>query len=579
VTIATDGKLLVLLAGHLVLIGAPAVAVILLAMRRGVSRAPILLAIGLLGTGMVGLLGWWLTYASVRLGETFSFFVLFGSILLAGWCLWKGGLDRRLLRRLAEPLGLWILGSAFIVFLGFVHGGTDQPLWTSLTRFSHQLASDAEIPRYFIDWFAVNGHHGTPPIFPGEWQFSDRPPLQVGYGLYQHTFHTDLNGLDYEVMGIALQQLWIVGLWALLDAVGLKRRLRGLTMIAVLVSGVAMVNGFFVWPKLLPAAFLLAAAALIITPLWEDVRRSWWGAALLAGLCGLAMMGHGSSIFAIIPLAIVAAWRGFPAWRWIGVAALAFIVVMAPWSAYQKWGDPPGERVTKWTLAADLNLDGLSTGEAVRQAYSEAGVDGTIDNKLENFETMLGTGTGRTTFEAAFESTLTEAFRDLRLVNFYYLLPSFGLLLLSPLAMLLFYRRRDRDGPEWKFAIRTFVLIGIGAVFWGLIVFGTPVDITVLHIFSYALPIMAIAGAIAGLWSIFPRFAVWWVGLYAALSLILYVPSLDPPEHSSYEALPAILAGLAILAYVLIALGIGSAQLTKARAAAFRPHEEPADAR
>jgi hypothetical protein len=549
--------------------------VALFAMRRGITRVPVLVIIGLLGIGLVGFLGFWFTYAGVTIGETFSFFVFFGSLLLGGWVIWKGDLDRTILTRLAEPLALWILGSAFLVFLGFLHGGTNLPLSMATTRFSHPLPSDPEIPKYFIDWFAVHGHSGTVPIFPGEWMFSDRPPLQVGFGLYQHPFHTDLNGLDYEVMGVVLQQLWIVGLWALLDAVGINRRLRGLTMIAVLVSGLAIVNGFFVWPKLLPAAFLLAAAALILTPLWEEVRRSYWGAALVVALCGMAMMGHGSSVFGIIPLAIVAAWRGLPSWRWLGVAVLVGIVVMAPWSAYQKWGDPPGDRLTKWTLAGDPGGDELTTGQAIRKAYSEAGFNGTVDNKWENFKEMLGIGQGWETVKAAFQGNLENGFRDLRIVNFFYLLPSFTLLLLGPIAMLLFARRRDRAGPEWGFALRTFVVLVIGAVLWGLIVFGTPIDITVLHIFSYALPMMAMAGAIAGLYAVLPRFAIWWVSLYAVLSLILYVPSFDPLEGTSYSPLAAVLAALALATYALVALG--SEKLTKLWPSALRPDEKPAD--
>lgn len=574
-TIAADGKLLVLLAGHLALIGVPGIAGALFALRRGVKPVPVLVAIALLASGLVGFLGFWTTYASVTLGETFSFFVFFASILLAAWLIRKENLDRAILARLAEPLGLWILGSAFLVFFGFLHGGSDSPITMSLTRFSHPLASDADIPRFFIEWFATNGHHGTPPIYPGEWMFSDRPPLQVGYGLYQHPFHSDASGLDYQVMGVVLQQLWIVGLWALLDAVGLNRRLRGLTMIAVLVSGLAIVNGFFVWPKLLPAAFLLAAAALVLTPLWEEIRRSYWGAGLVVALCGLAMMGHGSSVFGILALAIVAAWRGFPSWRWIGVAVLVGIVVMAPWSAYQKWGDPPGDRLTKWTLAADIGIDEMSTGEAVRKAYAEAGLSGTITNKKLNFEWMLGTYGGWKTGRESFEGNLETVFLGLRVMSFFYLLPSFTLLLLAPIAMLFFYRRRNRAGPEWSFALTSFAALVIGAILWGLIVFGTLDDVTVLHIFSYALPMIAMAGAIAGLYSVLPRFAVWWVSLYAVLSLILYVPSFEPLEGTSYSPLAAVLAALALATYALVALG--SEKLTKLWPSALRPDEKPAD--
>jgi hypothetical protein len=245
---------------------------------------------------------------------------------------------------------------------------------------------------------------------------------------------------------------------------------------------------------------------------------------------------------------------------------------MAPWSAYQKWGDPPGDRLTKWTLAADLGGDDLTTGEAVRKAYSEAGWGGTVENKWGNFKEMIGIGEGWTTFKAAFEGNVENAFRDFRILNFFYLLPSFTLLLLAPIAMLLGYRRRDRAGPEWGFALTSFAMLVIGAVLWGLIVFGTPIDITVLHIFSYALPIIAMAGAIAGLYAVFPRFTFWWVGLFALLSLILYVPSFDPLEGSSYSPLAAVLAALGLIGYALVALG--SDQLAKLRPAALRPDKK-----
>jgi hypothetical protein len=551
-----------------VLTGLPGVAVALLAMRRGVSRVPLLLAVGLLGSGVVGLLGFWAAYASVPVGQTFAFFAVFGSLLLAGWSAWGAGLDRGILVRLAEPLALWILGSGFLLFLGFLHGGTIEPLAMATTRFSHPLPTDAEIPNFFIGWFAAHGHGGTVPIFPGEWMFSDRPPLQVGYGVYQHAFHSDQTGLDYEVLGVVLQQLWIIGLWAVLDAAGLGRRTRGLTMLAVLVSGLAIVNGFFVWPKMMSAAFVLAVAALVLTPLWREVRGSLWGAGLIAGLCGLAMMGHGSSVFGIIPLVIVAAWRGLPSWRWIGVGVLVGIVVMAPWSAYQKWGEPPGDRLTKWTLAGDPGGDDLSTGEAVRKAYSEAGFSGTVENKWVNYKVMLGIEGAPKIFEEAFEGNLATSVAKFRDLIFFFLLPSFTLLLLAPLAMLFGRRRRDRDGPEWGFALRCFAVLVIGAFFWGLLVFGTPVDGTALHIFSFAVPILAMAGAVAGLRSVLPRFAVGWVLLYSALSLALYVPALAPVPGTSYSALAAVLAALAIAGYAAVAFGaVRRPRLTRGAAA------------
>jgi hypothetical protein len=230
---------------------------------------------------------------------------------------------------------------------------------------------------------------------------------------------------------------------------------------------------------------------------------------------------------------------------------------MAPWSAYQKWGDPPGNRLTKWTLAGDIEIDSMSTGEAVRKAYAAAGVDGTLENKWFNFKQMIGYESVEAVVNTiAHGGSLELVVRLLREMNFYYLLPSFSLLLLGPLSMLAFWRRRDRAGPEFAFALRTFAVLVIGALFWGLVVFGNAVDGTVLHIFSYAIPILAMAGAVAGLRSVAPRFATVWVSIFCVLSLALYVPALDPTAGTSYSPLATVFCALSIAGFTVIALGL-----------------------
>src|SRR6185312_11321700 len=356
-------------------------------------------------------------------------------------------------------------------------------------------------------------------------------------------------------LGVVLQQMWIVGLWALLLAARVGRLTRALATIAVLVSGLAIVNGFFVWPKLLPTAMLLAAAALVMTPLWQQLRRNLWAAALVAALCALAMLGHGSSVFGVVPLAAVAAYRGLPSWRWLGVAAAVGIVLMGSWSAYQKYADPPGDRLTKWTLAGVPDIDDRGAVETILDAYGEAGLGGTLHNKAENFATMSGGTMTTIAIETAVENgDLGEIARTLRLVSFFYLLPAMGLMLLAPLVMAGGRFRRRFESAEWGFALTSFVVFAIGAVFWGLVVFGNGIDRTLLHICSYLLPILGIAGAVAGLRAVLPRFALFYVGIASALSLALYVPSLDPPAGSSFSAVGAIAAALALAGFVAVAL-------------------------
>jgi hypothetical protein len=552
------GELLWIVAVHLVLTGLPGVAAALLAARRGVSTVPVLLAIALAATGVVAMLAFWSYYADPVLGETFSFFVVFGSAAASAWILFRRLVDPGLLRRLATPLALWALGSVFLVFLGFVHGGTAQPLGTAATRFSVGLPSDNAIPFFFAEWFAHHGHHGTVPVFPGEWLVSDRPPLQIGYVLSQRPFGWDKPELDYQVIGVLLQQLWIVGLWALLVAARVGRLTRALVVLTVLLSDVAILNGFFVWPKMLPAAMLLAAAALVVTPLWGELRRRLWAAALIAALVGLAMLGHGSSVFGVIPLALIAAYRGLPSWRWIGVAVLVGIAFMAPWSAFQKYDSPPGNRLTKYMLAGVPEVDPRSTSEAIFDSYGEAGLGGAIHYKAENFVTMLGGGPMAEALKRGFNGLkagdLSLAIEEVRVVLFFCLLPSLGLLLLGPVAMALARGRGRRRPGDWSFALTCFFIVGVGAFAWGLLLFGNLAARAVLHAGSFMLPVLGLAGAVAGLRAVFPRFAIYYVAFSAALSLAIYAPALEPPPGTSYSLFAILVAAASLAGFGFLAV-------------------------
>ncbi|HEY3493001.1 MAG TPA: hypothetical protein VGK43_08605, partial [Solirubrobacterales bacterium] len=483
----SNPELFVALLVDLALTALPGAAAALLAARLGVRSVPVLLATGMAATGILAMLAFCGYYGDRTLGETVSYLVLFGSVALVVATLWGGRVDRGLLKQLVVPLGLWALGSLFILYFGFMYGGGDEAIKVGATRFSGPMPADNLLPAYFVEWFYEYGHSGHP-LFPPDWLASDRPPLQIGYLLGQKPFEVFDEETNYQVAAVVLQQLWIVGLWALLLAARVGRVTRGLVLVTVLVSDVAIFNGFFVWPKLLPAAMLLAAAALTITPLWGELRRSIWGAALIGTLLAVAMMGHGSSVFGIIPLAVLVAFRGLPSWRWIGVAALVGIVVMAPWSAYQKYGEPPGNRLLKWSLAGVPEIDDRGTVETITDSYREVGLGGAIHNKGQNYVTMLGGGPAWGALERAADGVesgdLEATVREVRLILFFNLFPALGLLLVAPFVMLI-ARRRGRSRPEeWSFALTCWSVVGIGALAWGLLAFGDLSSRTVLHVCS-----------------------------------------------------------------------------------------------
>jgi hypothetical protein len=550
-------EILGLLAVYLLLTGLPAAAAALLASRAGVRSVPLLLAIALAASGSTAILCFWLYYGTPAVGETASFFFAFASVGAIAWC-WRQGIDRDVLRQLATPFALWALASAFIVFLGFFHGGSGEPLATASIRFSHQLPSDNMIPAYFADYFYLHGHLGTPSPF-GDWLSSDRPPLQIGYMLAQRPFGWDGSGLRYEVLGLVVQQLWILGLWALLCAARLTPRTRGLVAFAAIVSDIAIVHAFFVWPKLIAAAFLLAALAMVLSDDWRSLQRRPWGGALFAVLCALSFLAHGSSAFFILPLLLAAAWRGIPNPAWIGVAIAAGIVLLAPWSAYQRFADPPGNRLLKWQLGGSLPIDDRGALETIGDAYREIGVGGTLDNKWKNLTQLVGQAdVDRAVDEAVDlgrEGSPGKAIIALRLPRFYDLLPFLGLLLVGPVALVVAWLagRRPR-GPDLGFALFGLAFTAFTCLVWALLIFGGPEASTSLHQGSLAVPLLALSACVASACAVDHRFGAALVVANVALVLLLLVPAVGPVPGTSYSVLAGLLATAALVGIAVLTL-------------------------
>lgn len=573
----TGGTLLVLAVVQLVLTAIPLVGASLVAVRLGVREPAILLGIAIAASGVAAMLIFWAYYLDTWLGAPCAYAVVAAGAIGTAWAWPVARREPELLRRLAVPLGLWALGSLFLIFFGFLHGGTEAALETGATRFStnpSQLPSDNFIPYFFGDWL-YGGHPGSPPIFPPEWAFSDRPPLQIGYLLSQRPFGWDMTTLHAGLIGVLIQQLWIVALWALLEAARIGRSLKGLVIVAALLSDVAIVNGFFTWPKLLAAAFVLAALALVALPRDEGPRRQPLLAILLGVLFGLGYMAHGSAAFAIVAVLLVLLWRrGLPSWRWVAAGVAALLIVVLPWSAYQHWGDPPGNRVVKWALAGVTKIDGRGVLEEVRHAYSERGLGGSLELKLQNFLTIAGGGPGsseRTTewihFSSAFvdsahairdigEGRFADAVSEVRESRFSHLLWSLGLLLLGlPVIAVAWLRGVRPRGGAWDLARLCGVTFMVGVVIWALISFGNLPSRAIISQGSMVFPLIGMVSIVAGLWAVARRWAWWLVGLNALTVLVLYAPSLIPRPGTSFSGFNAIIAALCLLGFV--ALGFG----------------------
>jgi hypothetical protein len=294
-------------------------------------------------------------------------------------------------------------------------GGSADPTSTALARFTHALPRDNEIP--FLVANALRLGSLPSPLF-GDWLVSDRPPLQSGLYLLL-VLRSGI--VSYQIVASWLQTAFLFGAWAVVAAAGLSTAPRRLVLLACCLLPIALINTFFVWPKMLAAGYLLGVFALLFCHKPTTAAEQRASGILIGGLAALAMLSHGSSAFGLIGFAVtVLAFRAWPAWRTMIHGAGALLAVYAPWMLYQRFIDPPGNRLLKWHLAGVVDVDDRSFGRTLRDSYGALSWPDYLNGRLANLEMLIGPWPAslRDLFAFAGEAEL------LRKLDFFYLVPS-----------------------------------------------------------------------------------------------------------------------------------------------------------
>jgi hypothetical protein len=246
--------------------------------------------------------------------------------------------------------------------------------------------------------------HAPPRPFFGDWLSSDRPPLQAGIVVVSDAVLRFVVGdLRYEVSAQWLQALVFGGLYALARAAGASAR-RALIATALCVPvGFFLINTVFTWPKLLSAAFGLAAIALALRPHTRGALRYAPSAAALA----FGALAHGGVVFTVPALigALLVRDRA-NALRPLVAGAVVCAVLVAPWVAYQRLYDPPGDRLVKWHLAGQIQpVPDRSAIEVVIAAYGRTPPGDIVGMRLRNLAEVVHTDYGRRSGEFLFVLT------------------------------------------------------------------------------------------------------------------------------------------------------------------------------
>ena len=384
----------------------------------------------------------------------------------------------------------------------------------------------------------------------GDWNGSDRPPLQSGWILLNDALFSRL-GFEVDALpfaaGLVAQLLWIPALCGLLRAIGFGSRSSLMAVLFTAATGTLLTNTTYTWPKLLSAALLCCAMVVLI----DAIRRR--GMVVLssvgaAALFALAMLAHGGAALTAPAFGILGfiALRRQPARTWVLAplaAAATGVALYAPWLAFQRLFDPPGDRLLKWHLAGVMGVDSRPLFETLADSYSRISLVEWLSVRWANVTRIVNLD-----LTAGLGSFSEAALGARRGHEFFVTSIALGLgMALLVLMITAVSARRIRVGLVSPLLRRAILMIGLTVpclLLWSLVFFMP--GSTVVHHGSHLWIVILLAVPAAWLARTRPwlAFAAWVAQL--ALTLAVYVPFFGASNIDS-ASLVTLGSGLVVL--------------------------------
>ncbi len=481
------------------------------------------------GVACVGYLVFWAYFAHATLGPVVSWASLGAGGLVLAWTRRNAAAESDPARALANPgrsdtariVRLTVtIGALYLAVLHIFPASLD---FYSLAanRFRPALPSDNQLPHEAAERLVA----GVPlRQLNSDWLSSDRPPLQCGWELITWPVGAKL-GIDSRAMSgtaaVWFQLAWVASAFALFRALGLSSRRTAGWVAAIALAGFFLQNTTFTWPKLSAAAFACAAFALWSQPRAGSQRRD----DILVGavFAALAWLSHGGVAFSFLALAPWLVWRFVRGeWRLWLMGAAVFATFALPWIAYQKFYDPPGNRLLKWHLAGQIPKDERGTLETIRDSYRALSWAEIWDHKRRNLETQIrGNWSGLLTLsaETAVNRRNEEFFLPTRALTWWPLA-----LLLLPFA----WRRHTQGERNWanrRLHLGLLIWTLATTVLWCFLMFLG--DNAVIHQGSYA--IMLAAFVLLSAW--FEAAGRRWLIIVVLLQTVTLLTTWVPPNE------------------------------------------------
>ena len=426
--------------------------------------------------------GFWAWFASPGFGRDFD--VALGVASVAAIAVFgrrgdlrAAGLSVPML--LALAIGLAFTGLAFIQG----HGNEQNAVSAIASRFWR--TQDNVIPLLFAT--RVAAHATLSGYLLGTGQSSDRPPLETGFALLQWPLWSS-HGRQaaYQFLATGLSASWLPALWVVFRVRGVGQWRILIVVLATTLTGFVFVSAIYVWPKMLAGTLVLGALAIVFSR--DEADRRLAGGVVAVALLTLSMLAHGGAAFAVLAL-IPFAYRLRRRITVRAVAACAAVAVAGylPWTLYQRFVDPPGDRLLKWQLAGVTWIDPRGALQAILQQYHRLSLLDLLVNKWVNLLSLAADpGLWRTQYaEPAWASGFLGYARLAQLND---LLPATGLLLLGAIALL---ARSSRRALAPVAPLAAFTAIAL--VVWVVILWGGPVVPAINHQGAYAVTVLFIA--------------------------------------------------------------------------------------
>jgi hypothetical protein len=353
-----------------------------------ISDAMVLL-LGLASVALVGYFGFWIYLASALAGKAFSWTICIVSVVCLAWPRARDDQTSEAQRGVV----LVFVTAALLYFSLLLLFEPARLSYVAANRFDANLPSDNEIPRAFAERLWIGE---SPRQLWGDWLSSDRPPLQSGWLLLTwpvlHALSIDLDTAA-TTAGSCFQLLWIPAAWALLQAWRIPGR-KGLALLAALpFTGILLQNSVFVWPKLAAAALMVGAFVLYFG---ADAQPGKFPFAAAGVLAALGCLAHGGVAFSLLGATLLGLVPPFVRrWKYWLITWALFCATMAPWMAYQRFYEPPGDRLIKMHLAGVAEPTTAPASHTIIDAYRQIGWHTAIRARWENLKTQFAGNWGQ----------------------------------------------------------------------------------------------------------------------------------------------------------------------------------------